>query len=46
VVIDLLAEDAIKAKEIAGAHRPAMSKNDYLRFQREQAEVIRFDGGG
>ncbi len=46
VVIDLLAGDAVKAKEIAGAHRPAMSKKDYLRFQRGQAEVIRFDGGG
>jgi amidohydrolase len=45
VVIDLLAEDAAKAKEVIGAHRPALSKQAYLKFQRARAEIIRFDGG-
>ncbi len=44
VVIDLLAEDAGKAKEITASHRPAMKKVAYLRFQRERAEVIEYDG--
>ena len=45
VAIDLLADDAAAAKEIVASHRPDVSKQDYLRFQREQAQVIRFDGG-
>ena len=44
VVIDLLAEGAAKGKEISENHRPAMNKQAYLRFQREQAQVITFDG--
>ncbi len=46
VVIDLLAEGAAKAKEVTGSHRPAMKKAAYLRFQRERAEVIEYDGAG
>ena len=45
VAIDLLAEDAAGAKEVMDSHRPAMTKRAYLKFQREQAQVIRFDGG-
>ena len=44
VVIDLLADGAKKAGEIASSHRPAMKKSAYLRFQRERAEVVEFDG--
>ena len=44
VVIDLLAEGATKAKETIASYRPSMSKEAYLSFQREQAQVIRFDG--
>ncbi len=46
VVIDLLAEGGAKAKAVMRSHRPAMSKQAYLKFQRERAEIIRFDGGG
>ena len=46
VVIDLLAEDAVKGKETVEAHHASMSKQSYLKFQRDQAQVIRFDGGG
>ena len=45
VAIDLLADDAAAAKEIVSSHRPDVTKQDYLKFQREQARVIRFDGG-
>jgi amidohydrolase len=45
VAIDLLAEDAAGAKEIMHSYRPAMTKRAYLKFQREQAQVVRFDGG-
>ena len=45
VVIDLLAGDAVKAKETVEAHHPSMSKQTYLNFQRSQAQVIHFDGG-
>ena len=45
VVIDLLAGNAVKAKETVETHRPSMSKQAYLKFQREQAQVISFDGG-
>ena len=45
VVIDLLAGKAAKGKEIVEAHRPAMNKTAYLKFQREQAQIIQFDGG-
>ncbi len=45
VVIDLLVDDARKAKENIASHRPSMTKEAYLKFQREQAQVIHFDGG-
>ena len=44
VVIDLLTEGAKRANEVISSHRPAMRKEAYLRFQRERAEVIEFDG--
>ena len=44
VVIDLLADGGNKAKEVISSHRPAMKKEAYLRFQRERAEVVTFDG--
>jgi amidohydrolase len=44
VVIDLLTDGGTKAKEVINSHRPSMKKAAYLRFQREQAEVIEFDG--
>ena len=43
-VIDLLAEGAAKAKEVKATDRPPMTKDQYLKFQRGQAGVIRFDG--
>lgn len=44
VVIDLLADGAKKAGEVTSSHRPAMKKSAYLRFQRERAEFVEFDG--
>ena len=44
VVIDLLADGGKKAGEVISSHRPAMKKDAYLRFQRERAEVLEFDG--
>ncbi len=44
VVIDLLAEGAKRAKEVTASHRPAMKKDAYLRFQRERAGIVQFDG--
>ena len=46
VVIDLLAEGGAKAKEVVDTYRPQMKKPSYLKFQRERAEVIEFDGAG
>ena len=43
-VIDLLADGAKQAKAVKAAHRPAMSKSAYLRFQRERAQTIRYNG--
>ena len=44
VVIDLLAEGGKAAQEVTTSHRPAMKKGAYLRFQRERAEVLEYDG--
>ena len=44
VVIDLLADGAKRAKEVKSSHRPAMTKQAYIKFQRERAEVTEFDG--
>ena len=43
-VIDLLADGAKKAKEVKSAHKAAMSRSTYLRFQRDRAQTLRFDG--
>ena len=44
VVIELLADGAKQAKEVKSSHRPAMTKQAYIKFQRERAEVTEFDG--
>jgi amidohydrolase len=44
VVIDLLADGAKQAKEVKSNHRPLLTKNAYVKFQRERAEVAEFDG--
>ena len=44
VVIDLLSHGAGKAKEVTSRHRPAMSKQAYLNFQRERARVVEYNG--
>jgi len=44
VVIDLLADGAKRAKEVKANHRPLMTKQAYIKFQRERAEVTEFDG--
>ncbi len=44
VAIDLLAGGAERAKEVVKSHRPAMKKDAYLRFQRERAQVVEYDG--
>ena len=44
VVIDLLANGAKRAKEVKSNHRPLMSKQSYVKFQRARAEVTEFDG--
>ena len=43
-MIDLLYDGAKKAREVKSAHKAAMSRSAYLRFQREQAKSVRFDG--
>ncbi|MBI4340011.1 MAG: peptidase dimerization domain-containing protein [Chloroflexi bacterium] len=43
-VIDLLADGAQKAREVKATDRPPMTREQYLKFQRERAEVVRFDG--
>ena len=43
-VIDLLADGARTAKEIKASHRAAMSHSAYLRFQRDRARTLQFDG--
>jgi len=44
VVIELLADGAKLAKEVKANHRPLMTKQAYVKFQRERAEIIEFDG--
>ena len=43
-VIDLLSDGARQGKEVKSSHKAAMSRNAYLRFQREQAQTVHFDG--
>ena len=44
-VIDLLAEGATGVKEVLHLWKPAMTKEQYLAFQRERARVMEFNGG-
>ena len=44
VVIDLLADGGATAQEVTSSHKAAMQKSAYLRFQRERAQVIEYDG--
>ena len=44
VTIDLLADGAKQAKEVKANHRPLLNKQSYVKFQRERAETIVFDG--
>ena len=44
VVIDLLADGAKQATAVKAAHRAGMTKQAYLKFQRDQAEVVDFCG--
>ena len=44
VAIDLMAEGGTKGNEVVKTHRPTMRKAAYLRFQRERAEVVQFNG--
>ena len=43
-VIDLLADNATKARQVSSSFRPAMSRSAYLNFQRQRAEVLEYDG--
>ena len=43
-VIDLLADNAAKARQVTTSFRPAMSRSAYLSFQRQRAEVLEYDG--
>ena len=45
VIIDLLAEGAVKAKEVMARWDPSMSKDEYVNFQRQRARVEEYDGG-
>jgi hypothetical protein len=45
VVIDLLADGALQAKRVLGDWKAAMTKEQYLSFQRERARVVEYDGG-
>jgi len=44
VVIELLADGAKRAKEVKANHRPLMTKQAYIKFQRERAEITDFNG--
>ena len=46
VVIHLLADGAAKAREVLAKARPAMTKDEYVPFQRQRARVEEFDGSG
>ena len=44
VVIDLLAQGALGAREVLANSRPAMTRDEYVAFQRQRARVEHFDG--
>ena len=41
-VIDLLAEEGAKAREVLAAYTPAMTKTEYLAYQRRMFSTVRF----
>jgi hypothetical protein len=43
-VIDLLADGGVMAKEVLDRHRPIMKKDAYVKFQREQAQIVEYSG--
>ena len=43
-VIDLLADNAAKGRQVVSSFRPAMSRSSYLNFQRQRAEVVEYRG--
>ena len=43
-VIDLLADNAAKGRQVVSSFRPAMTRTSYLNFQRQRAEVLEFEG--
>ena len=43
-VIDLLADNANKARQVTSSFRPAMTRATYLNFQRQRAEVLEYEG--
>ena len=43
-VIDLLADNAAKGRQVVSSFRPAMTRHSYLNFQRQRAEVLEFEG--
>lgn len=45
-VIDLLSDNANKARRVTSSFRPAMTRASYLNFQRQRAEVLEYDGAG
>lgn len=44
VAIDLLSSGGTRGRQVVENHRPALKKSAYLRFQREQAQIIEYDG--
>ncbi len=45
-VIDLLSNNAAGARQVLAKHRPAMTKEQYLDFQRARSTVQEFEGAG
>ena len=43
-VIDLLSDNANRARRVVSSFRPAMTRAAYLKFQRQRAEVLEYDG--
>ena len=43
-VIDLLADGARKAREALAKSMPPMTKEQYVQFQRQQAQIVEYDG--
>ncbi len=45
VLIDLLADEASQAKEVLAKSQPPMTKEQYISFQRQRAQILEFNGG-